>query len=181
MINLLPQENKKQFFREYTMRLAIVGLIFTLLLEIGIVLAFAPSYAAIAARVDEGQSKLAQLKANSPEEALSAEASIAQIKNDIARLRGTDQGIDWSHVFTELVRSKPRGIGIFGVDYEVLNNVPQIQLRGYAEDRDALSVFRKMLTENTLFKTAEFPPSAFLKERDIEFTMRITLRVPQKP
>jgi len=181
MINLLPQENKKQFFREYTMRLAIVGLLLALLLEIGLILAFAPSYVAITARVAEGQSKLAELQANSPKEAKDTEASIAEIKRDIDRLRVADSGMGWSRIFAELTKAKPRGLAISGVTYEVLNGVPQLELHGYAEDRDALSAFRKGLSENSLFQTVEFPASAFLKERDIDFTMRVTVRVPKKP
>jgi Tfp pilus assembly protein PilN len=108
------------------------------------------------------------------------EASIAAIKRDIGRLSEMGVGIEWSRIFAELVHAKPRGLAISGVTYEVLNNVPQLELRGYAEDRDALSAFRKALSENDLFQTVEFPASAFLKDRDIDFTMRIMLRVPKK-
>ncbi len=180
MINLLPEHKKKELFREYSMRVAIVSLCALLLLELAVISAFAPGYMALKAVLAADKAEFDSLTAAAPTGSDETEKDVESLKRDLDRLKKDPAVVTWSMVMEDVLRVKSDKVKITAVAFDQSDGIAQIQLRGVALDRDTLTVFRKDLRADPHFAVVDFPASAFLKESNIEFTMKITLKTKQK-
>ena len=58
-----------------------------------------------------------------------------------------------------------------GADFSKKTEDFSASLRGFSPDREYLSQFKKNLESNASFKDVNFPPSTWVKPRDIEFSI----------
>lgn len=81
----------------------------------------------------------------------------------------------------DLVRifeSKPSSIRITEISFDgALAETPaKISIRGEATDRDSLKAFGRSLEGREEFSEVDLPVSNFVKERDIDFVMSVTIK-----
>lgn len=181
MINLLPEAQKKALRHEYALRVGIVACGFALILEAEAAALLAPAYIELRSHVDANSRELERVTALVPKDDADAKGAVAGLGRQIDKLRGVEKTPLFSEYVDKLVAAKVPGIALSNVSFVLRGDVPELSLSGSARDRDALSAFRKNLRANPEFVDADFPTSAFLKETDISFSMKLVVKVPKKP
>jgi CO dehydrogenase/acetyl-CoA synthase beta subunit len=84
---------------------------------------------------------------------------------------------DWGVVIREIKDKTPSGITISGFSANASGGV--ISLNGMAQDRAKFNLFKKILSENSIFAEAIFPPVNLGLKDNIPFTATLTLKDPQ--
>lgn len=177
MINLLPEQKKKELFREYAFRVTVVAGVFLFLLEAIALLSFAPAYLAVTGRLMEDQRELETLRAVAPKNTESGALS-ESAKRDIVLATAAPFEAAWSVTLAAIDRVRASGIEVYALGFEMVGTIPQIQLSGKARDRDTLTAFRRALREHPEFEQVDIPAPAFVREKDIEWSARIILKKP---
>ena len=178
MLNLLPRQQKILLQKEYSGRRLIVWLgSIALALVISLIL-LSPSYFLTRIRADETRGELENAK-----RALDAELPPKEI---IAELQTAVRNAEDLKPLTkslsvyELVKifeTRPKTIRIAGISFsEQAEGQPTITVNGRAENRDGLTAFGRALESRVEFATVNLPVSNFVKEKDIDFSMTITLK-----
>lgn len=175
MINLLPEDKKQELMRVYALRVTLTGLSALLLIEIAMLTAFVPSYLSARGDRDLAQAELATLKERGTGD-VTTEQEIAALVSDISLMTPTQETITWSAVAKKIEHLSIPGVAITSLAYAKNDKEKRIQVRGVAKDRDIFFAFRGRLSADPAFTKVDMPSSAFVKDKDIEFTAIMTLR-----
>ena len=73
--------------------------------------------------------------------------------------------------FRKIEQITPRGLYLINFSYQASNN--KVSLTGWAENRDKLLRFEKLLKETPYFGEVEAPLSNLIKQTDINFSFII--------
>ena len=176
MINLLSEFNKRAFKKMYLLRLLTVALFMSaLLLAIHSVLLI-PSYAFLQAQIlnqnVEKEFIGKTLEASGSEE---VEERLALLNAKIALLETLPSQPLFIDAIEEVLEVSRTGIKITQISYTPNDAKVQISVRGVAEDRDSLRSFAKRLEEREGIAGVEFPIGNLSKDKDLPFTISITL------
>jgi hypothetical protein len=86
-----------------------------------------------------------------------------------------------SEVFSRILASKPRGITVTGFIYTspsdptAADQFSVVDISGTASSRIVLSQFNDVLKKDKIFKTVFIPISSFAKEKNITYTLKLTI------
>ncbi len=181
MINLIPPEAKKNITLEYWVR---VGSVWALLLAFALACAsfiFLPVYVLISSQVDAYT-----------ESANSASAKIASYENVTTGLVRASQeartvmaGANFTPVseYMSIINAaQGNNITITNVSMSrAEEGIAPIQLSGVALDRQSLAAFRDRLLNEEQFSAVELPIANLAKDKDISFSITITVANSKTP
>lgn len=178
MLNLLPQQQKILLQKEYFRRRMIVLLgSIALALVISLVL-LSPLYFLTRSRAEETKRELESAKraldAELPPKEIMAELQTAV--HNAEALKPLTKSLS-VYELVKIFEARPKTIRIEGISFlEQAEGRPTITVNGRAENRDSLTAFGRVLESRVEFATVNLPVSNFVKEKDINFSMTITLK-----
>jgi len=173
MVNLLPQYWQKKLKDEEVFKtVSILGIVVVLAMISFILMLFlvkqyySVNVAYLDAAVVEKEQELKIFKTEADEKkAVATDELVSRIGNFYAgQIKITD-------LFSRVSGATPAGVDLASFGY-YLNN---IDIQGYATDRDALVSFKNKLESVPGFKKVIFPQDNWLKARDISFSANIEL------
>ncbi len=175
MINLIPPKAKKIVVREYWTRAASVWfLIFSFAL---LVMAFlsVPTYillrsleSAMASQIDYAKAEQGSYK--------ESERTIKNANALINHLNRSEAQMSFSALLGKLDTVAGPGVTLTEFGFvEEEGVLKQVSLLGHADTRVLLSSFRDRLTAHDLFLSVDLPISNLAKDKDITFSMKVTL------
>lgn len=180
MANLLLPESQEKIRQEYRLRRAVI--IF-FLLAIVIVFAgvlLAPSLLLSSIKAKESEMRLALLRGGQTQNVEEEMKTIISRTNaNAALLEGDASPMPVIGGLTlYLLNTKPEDIAITGLLYEKGKNnaLDKVSLRGIAANREALLAYVTSLETNGYFAEAILPVSHFVQEKDILFTISLTIK-----
>ena len=178
MINLIPPKAKKIVLREYWSRVATVWILMLSFALVIMALLSVPTYILI--------SSLEQAMATEIDYAKTEQGSYKEseriIKNANAlvnHLNRNEEQVSFSFLVDELDKVAGANITLtrFGFVPED-GELKQVSLLGHADTRVGLSNFRDKLEAHDLFSSVDLPISNLTKDKDITFSMKVTLEKP---
>jgi Tfp pilus assembly protein PilN len=175
MINLLPEREKRRLRNELWLRYGVTQLILVFIFELCATAMFLPSYFAISSNTNDLAQRLAARIAANPAGNDSAQQELADLRTNIAILKGgpTEELVP-VQLIDQVLQKRSTDITIWGFAYDKTQKT--FEVRGFAQTRNTLTQFRKNLHDVPLFAAADFPSSLLLKEKEIDFTMKIPLK-----
>ena len=179
MINLLPQSEKKKLLKIYALRIGVVVLVATLILEILAAGLFFPAFYVLDLTTTNLTDELDQKKRATPEGETAAQQELATIMKEVAILKPSTNSIDAapSTVFSEVFAQKPDGISINTVSYVRSLNTAVLQIGGHAQTSEDMLLFQKNLKDDPRVASTQYASNNFIiKKTEIDFTMTITLK-----
>ena len=176
MVNLIPPGAKKSVIVEYWLRVLTVWSILGTIVAILFALTIAPVYVSVTSKIDAYQEsatiaseKIASFQSVSEE--LSASSQQAE------QLVTSFRNLSLFKVVSLFQTLEGNGISLntISVSRGLQNSLNPVNINGRAEDRQALADFRdRLLAENTT-EVVDFPISNLAKDRNIDFSMTITM------
>lgn len=173
MINLLPKEERKAIRNMYRMRVLVVFMCFVLALEVIAVVLFSPSFYNLYVLKNQSIQMLEQKRSGVPRDVEELQQSISRLKEvvDILKTKGE---MSATSLMNEIEQEKNPGITVIAYSYDQQSRA--VQIRGKSATRDDLTTFRKHMRDLGKYQSVELPPSTLLKEKDIDFTLRMSLK-----
>lgn len=173
MFNLLPEADKKNVLKEYSMRRAVVILLFLLVAGLIALVTALPSKLLSSSKFKGVQKQIEVSKtiAILNEEAkLTSSLSLVNSKLTALKDAGGSSIVD---LIERIIVKKGQSIKIRGISY--IRNVDKstISLSGVTQNRESLLNFVKSLKTEPLWSEVNLPVSNFAKEKDAEFTIEI--------
>lgn len=172
MINLLPKEERKAIRNLYRMRVAVVLLLFVIALEVCAAILFSPAFYNLYLTKNELAQTLEMKRQAIPKDVEELQARITKLKEMVELLKNKGDTTATS-LIDEIQKQKGGGVSIVGYTYDLQSKT--IQLRGKSATREDLTQFRKRMRDLGKYQSVDVPPSTLLKEKDIDFTMRMML------
>lgn len=178
MANLLPIESKKHVRKEYFMRLGVLSLL-SLALLIAVALALlAPSYIFSESKYNLVTDQLVNEKSKTatPQEEEENRKIIRKTNSMLGILayKATTSTTAYA-TFKTIIEHKTRSIKIYSLFFSKNAKNITVSLSGVAATRAPLFDFMKALEEDGAFSAVDLPISNFVKERDIGFSIQITI------
>jgi len=179
MINLIPTTEKNRLYGRYQKRFFIV---LASLASIGFLagaIFLVPSYqlakektSAISNRLNIAQTISGAKMEGNPEFV----AKDLEKKIDILSERKIKNPP--SHLVGLILNSRPGGVGISGISYSQKDDGnAQFEIRGVAENRNSLLSLVRGLESEATFEKVNVPVSAFVKDRDLDFSIQIEAKI----
>lgn len=178
MLHLLTEEHKKKVSKEYARRVwIVVSVIITALLFVSFAFLY-PTYRMSHGRYAEilDQKKDIDTKIAVRQNDTSVD-SVASISTSISALRMFNNEQDPATLITTLLAQKPKGVAIVRISYQSSPKagVTRIELSGKSDTREHLVLFSQQVKNSKLFINVDVPLSSFAREKDIDFSMRVTV------
>lgn len=178
MSNLLTTNEKDIVVKEYRLRLAVVSTsALGVLMIIGVISLF-PSYVLSNSKYKIIENELSIITEQIEKEALGdPEEIIADTNNKLTILEANSGlGINAYEVIRELTERTNLDIHIKDIFYNN-NNKDNIKLsiNGISNDRGGLLAFVRGLEDSAMFSDIDLPISNFVKDKDIDFSITITI------
>ena len=177
MINLIPNEDKKQMARDFYLRLMTL---FFIMLGISLLIAsilILPSYFLSYVEKNATNTKFESQKNEFiPLPDQNTLAVVKDLKNKLNLIEDAqkNQSIFSQKIINEIILKKPSGIKITGISYQNDPNTgKKININGKASNREILLSFRLALENDALFSKVDLPISNFVKGSDIEFNLSL--------
>lgn len=181
MINLLPKEYKISIKKDYLGRLAVVaGLMFVSVCFIGTVL-LAPTLFLFLNNKKNINNQLSSYSKKISNLALSQEmeAEIKKINWQVDFINNANNSAKPSFYLQDFMKLKPTGIKIEGINYSNQKNKDieekKIVVHGQAGKRDDFLNFLSETNKKYGPKNVSSPVSNIISEKDINFTMTVSL------
>ena len=177
MINLIPNEEKKKMAKDFYFRLAVVFFVMFTVSFLIASIAILPAYFLSLVKINEATAKLETQK---KEPVLKPDqATLATIKGLSSELNLVESAkknlyIISQKVIDEIILKKMPDIKINQIVYK---NDPfngkTINIRGTAQSRERLLLFRRALEDDVVFKKVDLPISNFIKGSNIQFYLNL--------
>ena len=174
MVNLIPRSAKKNVIIEYWLRVLTVWSILGSVTAVLFAITLIPVYVLVDARISayEESATIASQKI----------ASFENVSRDLARssqqaqLIMTSSGRSLSELVYSFGALEGSGVALSEVMVQrSAEGVAPVKLSGIARDRQALSDFRDKLLAEPGVASVDFPISNLAKDRDIQFSMTVTM------
>ena len=173
MFHLLPEKEKKALEAEYHYRLSLVLLIFILGTLVAGSVFLLPSYLLSERKLSDISFRNDQVK-KEIQAKTDPEVSdfLTSLKSNLAALKPGETNPKFSILMKEITDKKPSGISINDIQWDNKTLVAG----GIAGDRETLLGFSRDLQSVSDFSKVDLPISDFAKNKDIDFTLTITLK-----
>ncbi len=178
MINLLPQHQQKQLRRTLLLRTSVLALLCILALLVIMFLLIAPSVYMLWSRNAVLTTELESRKQNMPNTMQFTQDAIAALERDLGILRTNSGSTTPTALVTALTGVREQDITLWGFVFD--REKKTLDVRGYAETRNALTGYRAAVRALPFVQSADVPTSLLVNERNIDFTLRIVLK-PDTP
>jgi len=168
--NLLPPQEKKELELVKFCRLLIFLSFRLIAVLIIFILILATTYLFLSILV-KAQSDLIELRQNNEKtkHQVEVEDNIRQINQGAKKvLVKQDESIIWTPILEKISEITPSGIYLIDFSYRASND--QINIVGWARNRDKLLTFENSLKQTPYFKEIESPLSNLIKQTDINFS-----------
>lgn len=177
MFNLLPENLKSRIKSEYNLRRIIVICYFVIFIGATFLVFLFPSW--IISLYKEKEISLQAEKNNQSTLEADVQVVSTNIKKINLELRTVNTSLDYKKVIPlidTILSQRTNTIKINELTYtgEDVSNTTMF-IEGISATRGALSTFVKKLEDTKLFKSVNLPISNFAKERDINFSITLTL------
>lgn len=178
LTNLLPSERRRALARDYFLRLGTVVAIFATALVLAAGALLAPTYVFLAKSVAAKEARLASMRSSlssSDDAALSAR--LAALRSDTGALSAIDSAHSASAIVRAALAVSRSGVALSGFEYAPAADARPgtLSLSGTAATRDALRGYQLALERASFARSASLPVSTYAKDRNIPFTIAITL------
>ena len=179
MSNLLPQENKKQVYKEYWVRVFSVWALLLALGAVSIAVLFLPTYILLSARIDTLATNEQKELASSTVTYKDVKTSLNEATTYVTQLDKELAQFDIALIIKELDKETTPAILITSVSL-VAGEVEgedgtRLSVRGVAQKRDDLAKYVERLKRNPYFSEAKVPVSDLAQAVDSEFTATIVV------
>lgn len=177
MINLIPNEEKKKKLKDFYFRLFVVFIVMLAASIFVAAVALVPAYLLSRVKESSVEAKIA-LQSSEPmpdfDKETLAEVNDLDAKLSLIEKTGSNRYLVSEEVISEIVKNKMPDIKLTEIIYSDDPTTGKvIEIRGTAESRERLLLFKRTLEENKKFKTVDLPISNFVKGEDISFFMTI--------
>lgn len=182
MLHLLPEYHKQKVTTEYRQRVLVVlglGIILTTFVSGGFLV---PAYISTYSKYSVVEDRRAQLELEIKRSENNDDASkVKDIVSTINVLKKYGLKEKPSDIFSRILEHKPQGVTISGFIYTPpadINdpiNLTAVDISGVALNRTVLSQFSDALRKDKVFSTVYIPISSFAKEKNIGFTVKLTI------
>ncbi len=178
MLNILPREQKIILRKEYRLRRIAVWLGLVLVsLAVSLVL-LVPSYFIYRVKAGDVRGELERSR-KVLEADLQTGESAAEVAEALKNVEELKPFTPRTSVYSlmRIFEGKPQTIRILDITFLAKAvDKPTIVLRGIAADRESLTTFSRALESRSEFGSIDLPVSNFAKERNIDFSMTITVK-----
>jgi hypothetical protein len=177
MANLLPKKEQNALKREYSLRrFDVILFLVCVVLAVSLILLF-PSYILSKVRATNVSAELEIVKkatnAANPTDDLTLR--LREAKEKAVTLQVFEKNLsvyDLIHTF----ETKSPSIKLKDISYTRGIDDVLITIQGRAGDRESLTTFQKQIKAYPNFSRVDLPISNFAKDKDIDFTMKITVK-----
>jgi hypothetical protein len=187
MINLLSRDEQKKIYREYLLRIAslvfsVVGLIGTIL-----ILVLIPTYMGLTREIASVEERLHTKQAQMTAEDQGQEDEAKQFMSEIQVLRSSGATSSAVAQIERIIALKPANIALASFQYDISEGKVKLSVRGKADRREDLLLFKSKLETEAGFAGIELPAQTLIKRTDIQFSMDLlsgalkTTRNPNPP
>ncbi|MEZ4103817.1 MAG: hypothetical protein R3B60_00855 [Candidatus Paceibacterota bacterium] len=175
MINLLPPEAKKNVVTEYWIRVTSVWIFILSVVLISVSLLLLPVYVLIDSQIGVYENKVNEM-ATKVADFDNAQQSLVKANNQaqvLINLRSIKKFSDLVDSFNSLQNN---GLSISSMQFNRSDlKLNSVQLMGEAKTRQDLSDFRNNLLSLSKVSQVDLPISNLAKDRDIDFSIAVTL------
>lgn len=176
MINLLPEEKKHQLRREYQLRRITV----LLCVAAGIVLFVAgtllPLYAVLGVRHEAALAAVETLVAKEEKERVAVRNVVREVSGQIAVLSEPKADTKIAFDLIPAILTTKGNVSVKGLSHQQLEGKTTVRLNGIAPRRDDFIGFLRALETSGMFSSVQSPVSNLVKDRDLVFSVELTLR-----
>jgi len=185
MSNLLPNDEKQQVRREYSLRRQIMVLMLLGVIGIIAIIALFPSYVIVQQRFAEVKAELSDLE---------EEVDTSSSERITQRLQRTNTVLDILAPYSDhvpfyvyirrLFEQTPHGVRVSGATYEsnlkkdedgnVQEEIVTVTITGIAQNRDTLTALKRDLESMDMIESVSLPVSSIAERENIEFNMEVT-------
>jgi hypothetical protein len=176
MINLVPGVVRKAIVKEYWIRVISVFLFLTVLASLLSVLFALPVYVLIKAQVDAYGASATEAAARVAEFDISTGA-LTKANSQAEKIVSQKSDVDFTEVMNQIEELANTGISLKSYQFaRKEGEMVPVLLAGRASSRQSLADFHFTLKSNEMVEKVDLPISNLAKEKDIDFTMTITLK-----
>jgi len=176
LTNLLPDDTRRAFMREYFFRLATLTLfLFALVVTLGAVM-LAPSYLAFSQELHATEQELARVTAQL-ENAQDKEVGsrLMRLQDDATHLSRLVDAPSAADAIRAVLQAPHEGIKIAHIAFTVGTDGKHVMsLSGSALTRSALQRYEQALRALPFIASLDLPISTYAKEVDLEFIITLT-------
>lgn len=181
MINLIPNQQKKEMTKGFYCRLVVLFLVILSISFFIILITILPSYFLSSAKQNIVESKLEMQKREPvplPEEHTLATIKDLKDKLSLIEKNQDDKFTVSNKVINAIILKKMPEIKITSISYEnndqsKLLRGRKVSIEGIAPSREVLLLFRRALEDDTSFKSVNLPISNFVKGSNIQFFLTL--------
>lgn len=178
IINVLPDQEKKNIKRIYWARFSSVLFNILSFMTILTMISLFPSYIYSKAKESEVDQKLMQFNIENPgDEIQNLDKMIKSINKDAIVLKEKTPKYFFSeNILKEILSLRTKGIIYSQIVYNKKNpNTTTLEIRGQADDRTALKNFKIGLEESAKYKKVELPISNFIEKKNLDFIIYLEI------
>ena len=177
MFNLLPDNLKDKIKSEYRLRFWTVVLLLIIFLEVVLLVFIFPSWLTSFNKENDLISEVN--KVNKSQLKNDTDPIIAEIRDLNLKLNIINTTLQYREVLPlagTIISKKPRAIRITGFDYAGTGtSTADVVVRGISATREDLVSFVKTLKDTKTFKDAVLPVSNLAKDKNISFSINLTV------
>ncbi len=177
MFNLLKDSLKAKIKTEYNLRRVIVGLVFILFLQVIFLIFLFPSWLISVYKENDYVSRTEETKHS--ELSTNTQPIVSNITSINTKLKSINSGLIYPAVeplLRAVVVNKSASIHVGRFSYTSSGpTTSDVTLSGVSATRESLVDFVKSLQSSGLFKSVDLPISNLAKDKDIDFSINITI------
>ncbi len=174
MNNLLPEKNKNKIIAEYKARLFFVASVLFFVLVVVLIIFQVLLYISISEKKLSLLNDLNRYSTKSSDGDKKLSSEINNINKKILVLKSNnDNKLIYNDVFNAITQ-KRNNIKIIGMSYEKNKSRTKIRVSGESSNRESIVNFVDALNKEG-FKKIDLPVSNFVKNKNIKFSIEITL------
>jgi cell division protein FtsL len=179
MINLIPPSAKRSVIREYWKRVATVWLFLLSATAVILSVFLLPTYLVLTNEISSLKNTMSESQSKISNYDVSVK-SLVSVSQHSARLIANKQDIQFSAVSQKLQSLANEGVVIDSFIFTVDSVLTTLQVSGTAEDRTSLVSFKDKIQNDNLFSKVSLPISNLIKDKNLPFSMEITLATTTK-
>ncbi len=177
MFNLLPIQQRKIIYKEYSSRRMVLVLNFLNLTGIiALVLLVAPFFL-VNLKYNDSQEEMKNLEIETPElkNTESLELLASKTGEKLKLLQNVPALLPLS-VWEKVIKNKSEDIKIKSFSYLSESAGINVFVRGTADSREALTTFSRSIESEASFKNVDLPVSSLTRDKDLDFSISFSVR-----
>lgn len=179
MFNVLPEKIKIEIVKQYNLRRIIVVLYAIIFIQVIIIVTFLPSWFISLYIQKDATSEVAKTEQDilkSEVDKLTSE--INSFNSKLRVIKETQTGYSPTEIVTKISEQKNSSVSLKEITYSKQNKDEiKVSLSGVAKERESLLSFVKKLETSKLFEKVDSPISNFTKDKDIQFSLFLILKI----